>query len=188
MRFAIFFLLLAMAGSHKPIITRSYFSQVDTAYLSKAAAFIMQVKKAELLKHGILLDDKPVTLESAGCLNEVLADSVMFTTKELNDLRHNQYKGFDAWSQSRFSGITTIPHATIDSIFSNHGAGWEYFYNKIGPQFYSFSSPVFLRNGAYCLFYSAIHCGYLCGYGSVILYKKEAEGWKEVKTYCSWIS
>ena len=54
-----------------------------------------------------------------------------------------------------------------------------------------YSSPIFLRNFTYCIFYFEEHCGDgICGDYGLTLYKKSNNQWVAIKTYCGakWIN
>lgn len=53
---------------------------------------------------------------------------------------------------------------------------------------YSFSQPIFIRNGAYFIFYSGYSCGVDCGNGEWGLYRKEKNTWVRWLILDGWIS
>ena len=59
---------------------------------------------------------------------------------------------------------------------------------RYGARIYSFSEPVFIRKGAYCIFYSDYSCGIDCGGGEWVLYRKEKNTWVRWLILDGWIS
>jgi len=69
---------------------------------------------------------------------------------------------------------------TADSIKRILGQpnGWSYFQKHFGQQIFRFSKPIFFRNNTLCLFYYGNFCPGLCGFESLIIYKKEGDAWE----------
>jgi len=158
-------------------------------YLTQARQFIQQVKQTEINNSSFILTDRPASLEYFDCLKNVLSDTTTYSEQERTLISNETKKSFiTTWTTDILPKIKIINSDTIKNIFKSKSGGWNYFYKHIGQSISSFSSPVFLKNYTLCLFYSDNMCGGLCGYGSLILYKKEGNQWMEVKSYCNWVS
>ena len=156
--------------------------------LLKSIEFIKQVKGKELQDSNFILVDKPFELNSFYCLSQLLSDSSTFSKAELSFIQQKYYPSIIRWNKSFFSTIKLVSSETIDSIFKNQSAGWNYFYKKFGQSFNHFSIPIFLRNYTYCIFYYDVDCGFECGDGHMYLYKLMNGNWIKIATYCNWIS
>jgi hypothetical protein len=159
--------------------------QEQKEYLEHTIAFIAMISKNK----PILLNDNLDNNEGFSCLDQLKQDTLTFTKSEIDYiLKKSKNSSIKKWTKELVPVAKLINGDTINQIFKNGEKGWTYFYKKIGRDFTSFSAPIFLRNNKYCIFYSAIHCGWLCGGGQLILYKREGAEWKIVKSYCNWIS
>ena len=83
---------------------------------------------------------------------------------------------------------TTIPSDTLEAIFNDSKRGSSYFGEKYKAAIYSFSEPIFLRGGKFCVFYYDYSCGELCGEGNFSIYIKTWLGWRPYVSIYSWIS
>lgn len=183
------FISLSSSGqSDTSLITKPATGQDSSEYIKKGIEFIRQVEGQSLTSKNFILDDKPFAFEYYDCLNELLTDSTTFTKDELNYIKNNKFISITKWTKNIFPNIQIISSDTINAIFKDNKKWWAYFYKNYGNSFSSFSFPIFLRDNMYCLFYSDHHCGGLCGGGRLKLYKKEKDGWIEIKSYCNWIS
>jgi len=136
-----------------------------------------------------ILVDKPFDLSYFVCLSDLLKDTANFTKEELVLIeKQAKHPPVARWTNALVPGTRIISSDTVTAAFNNLSNGWPYVYKHIGHVLYAYSAPVFIRNYTYCLFYAHFTCGGLCGEGHLALYKKEGNTWKEVKTYCDWIS
>jgi hypothetical protein len=157
-------------------------------YFVQALQFIRQVRLADLANTQFILEDATDGV-SEKCLKEALSDISSLSRQEglwINRQANHPY--IHRWTNQLFPKIKIVNSDTIRKIFENKSQGWEYFYQHVGHRADYFSAPVFFNNYTSCLFYSGYSCGFLCAYGSLILYKKEGNHWTEVKSYCTWIS
>ena len=168
---------------------------VKQSNMKKFVDFIKQVKQQELSDTNFLLAEEPFLIDSLDCLNKLSAEVSLLTQGDLRDIKTTKYPFVYRWTKESFGNIKTVNRDTIDRIFKDDIAfprddskGWGYFYRNFGDNLNRFSLPVFFKNDTYCLFYSSVECGWLCGGGSLTLYKKIGEKWVKVKSYCEWIS
>jgi hypothetical protein len=160
--------------------------QDSIAYIQKSIAFIKEIKQQDLSNENFILADIPFSFEYFDCIPDVLADTATYTKEELSFIRDKKYPSLKKWTKEFFINIKLISSDTLKTIFRDRW--WDYYFKHIGSGFNTFSSPIFLRNDTYCLFYADHHCGGLCGGGQLTLYKKEKNKWIRVKSYCNWIS
>ena len=161
----------------------------DNEYLRQTLLFLNDVKQKELNDRDFVLADKPFGFEYFDCLQPLLKDTAHLTASERAFIIEQSKKRLiDFWKTSFFPKISIIDNDTIQSIFQDQAKGWEYFYKHYGQSFSSFSAPIFLRDYKFCIFYSDRSCGNKCGTGQLKLYQKEDGKWKQVETYCDWIS
>jgi len=162
--------------------------QVSPEYMHKAVAFIKQVKGRELADSTFILADSAVSVNSDKCLQYALADKKSYSPTEEKLIESRAAFWQYQWKKTDFPAVNFVKQDTLITIFKTHSKGWEYFHKHVGRGFNIFSLPVFIRNDAYCLLYSANACGGKCGRGNLILYKKQKDTWIPVKVYCSWIN
>lgn len=158
-------------------------------YLKQTAGFIKFITGSSETNTPFILVDKTFQFERYDCLKYVISDTAAFTKEERtyieSESRHSLLR---CWTTGLVLQAKIISVDTVHAIFEDRSKGWKYFYKNAGVSFSNFSASVFLRNYSYCLFYSDNSCGGLCGRGRLTLYKKEGESWKEIKSYCDWIS
>jgi len=181
------FVSLFLCGQNNSKTNRRLRVSLDSIdYIQKSIAFIKEIKQQELSGTSFILVDKPSLFEYFDCIPDLLADTATYTKEEISFIKDKKYPSLEKWTKDFFINVKLISSDTINAIFKDRW--WDYFYKHIGPGFTTFSTPIFLRNDTYCLFYSDHHCGWLCGGGQVTLYKKEKNKWISVKSYCNWIS
>ncbi len=185
-----FTLLITLASCGQPEINANDRSvnQDSIEYLNKSLDFIRKVMQIEKLDTSFVLSDKPASLESFNCLDDVLVDTTTFSNDELQYLKTRKFHNLERWTKGNFLKIKLIDSDTVLSIFTDDTKGWDYFYKTIGHEFHTLSYPIFIRDYTYCLFYYDNNCGWLCGTGRLSLYKYEKSKWTEVKSFCDWIS
>jgi hypothetical protein len=157
-------------------------------YLTKSLEFIKSIKPELTHDSTFILVDKPAGFDQFSCWDELLRDSSTFSREELAGLKLKKLLSHKKWTKVDFPNIRIVESDTVDKIFHDASRGWDYFYKTVGRDFNNLSYPIFLRNGNYCLFYCDNNCGWLCGTGSLTLYKFENGKWSEIRTYCNWIS
>ncbi|MFD0751203.1 hypothetical protein ACFQZS_13715 [Mucilaginibacter calamicampi] len=123
-------------------------------------------------------------------LMPIVDDSLMLSDSEIAyTLEQFEKTNNSKWSKALIEGAKQITKDTINSVFKDPRIdGWAYMYKKGINKFYSFSTPVFIRNDIYCIFYSDNSCGDLCGSGKLAIYKNENGKWTYWGTISSWIS
>jgi hypothetical protein len=184
----IFVALSSCKSNHSNANTVLQLDKDSIEYINRCVEFIKEVRKENVSDTNYILEDKPSLLLYYNCIDDLLKDTETFTKEELNFIKNKEYFSISKWTKEMFPNIKFVSSDTVKAIFSNNANGWTYFYKNFGRKFSTFSVPIFLRNNTYCLFYSDNHCGWLCGGGSLILYKKENGKWVEIKSYCNWIS
>ena len=86
-------------------------------------------------------------------------------------------------------GSTLIERNIIDTYLRDRVDGWQELFEKYKCRgFYSFSTPILLRNNSICIFYSDYSCPSTCGEGALTIYKKEKGGWKHWLRLTYWKS
>lgn len=114
---------------------------------------------------------------------------ITFTPEEINyiNLELNNLK-FHGWRDGVLKNSVRIPADTIKKIFYGDykSYGWLYFTKHYGKSYYSFSKPIFLRNGTVCLFYSGYYCDNQCGEGGFYIYLKINGEWKPLDFLYAW--
>jgi hypothetical protein len=175
-----------MARKQKAAVARQHNDSV--ALRRQAISFIKKVKGYTLAASQFRLENQPASLKQSNCLQAVLADNKTLTPAELKAIEVAATYKAARWSATEFANTTLLEADTINAIFENRYKGWTHFREHIGRDFYEFSFPIFIRNGTYCLFYTAMYCGELCAEGNLILYKKSGTNWVEMKRYCIWVS
>jgi len=159
----------------------------DTSgYIEQVKEFMNYIRKTEIKENTILLVDKPHMTE---CGIHLFDDVIKYNNEE-NEFIKTQISQplIKTWSIDLVNEAKIINHDTLDAIFKDEEKGWNYFYKNYGKIFHVFSAPIFLRDNTYCLLYSEYHCGGLCGEGNCMLYKKENNLWKRLKTVGLWIN
>lgn len=190
-------IFLATLYSIAACLSQDYLSKAQTsfspagdssAYIKKCIAFIEEVEHRKLSDTNFILSDKPATLEHLHCLDQVILDSNFLSKDEIAIIKDKKYPTVVKWTKQFFPNIKIISSDSIAASFKNLLTRWGNFNQKFGASYNTFSSPIFLKNDNYCLFYSDHSCGELCGEGTLALYKKEEGKWIKVITYCYWIS
>lgn len=160
---------------------------VDSLYFKHAKSFIEEIYGEKLKLPRLVLIDQP----KFGC--EFNYSRTMFNKEELILIRE-QIKNpkIKSWNFFLKPDKDFISRDSINNIFKNQylrlDNGWTYFRKFIGSEINTISAPIFLRDYQYCIFYSDYVCEFKCGYGTLKLYKRENNSWKEVAELCSWIS
>lgn len=122
-------------------------------------------------------------------LPEILLDSLSFSNQELEYIYNEVIRSNNKhWAVDLISKGEYIPRKEIDRIFKIKSKGWDYFHKKYGPGLYSFSKPVFIKNGTVCFFYLSYNCGSFCSSGSFDIYIKQDGDWIFFNSLYSWIS
>ncbi len=160
----------------------------STALRRQAITFIKQVQGQALTTAQFRLENKPVPLRQMDCLQEVLVDKQTFTPAERQVIEAAAARKVARWATAELTATQLLDSDSVHKILKNWQEGWPYFHQHIGLDFHAFSFPIFIRNGTYCLFYSAMYCGGLCAEGQLTLYKREGAQWKAVQYYCQWVS
>ena len=159
----------------------------DTLY-PREAAFIREVFEGPRLDSQLVLVDAMAGAMLTHSLENMERAGDVLTPEERDTVRRQMSLPGQTWTAGSFPGARLISQDTVQSIFRDTARGWNYFYKVYGPAFYTFSRPVFLRGDSLCVFYSATHCGGLCGSGELSLYRKEGGRWVFQLILSSWIS
>lgn len=123
-------------------------------------------------------------------LISIVDDSLMLSDSQIAyTLGQFEKANNSKWSKTLIEGAKQITKDTINNVFKDRRInGWAVMYKRGINSFYSFSTPVFIRNDTYCIFYSDNSCGSLCGSGKLAVYKKENGKWTYWGDISSWIS
>lgn len=157
-------------------------------YNKLAQEFLLFIRKDQPKKDSLILVDKLAGLGSPLCMEQLAADD-FFTEKETGYIAGKMSDpGFSLWKQSFLPYARIIEESTLKAVFADKNQSWKLFQKEYGLGYYTYTAPVFLRNNTYCVFYYDYHCGPLCGYGELVLYKKTKKGWQREKSICKWIS
>ena len=81
-----------------------------------------------------------------------------------------------------------IPNTKIISDKTIKSKGKFEYIEEIKQNLYSFSHPIFLRNGKYCIIYEEYKCRWVCGGGTFYLFERNGEKWEIKMRYCEWIN
>jgi len=158
------------------IATRSFLEYYRTSILENDTLLLVEQSHKEAL---------------ISCLGELQNDTTNLLPSERQGLAEAVTQAQpESWNKSYFPNATLITKNRINNIFQERGVveGWKYFYQQYGKGYVSISPPIFLRNFTLCLISFQSNCGSLCADSKVLLYKKEAGEWKEMKQYCHWVS
>lgn len=83
---------------------------------------------------------------------------------------------------------TILTSDTVRSIYSRREDTGNYLGVRYGDRrLFTLSKPVFLRNNSICILYKASDCGMLCGGGTLVIYKKENDKWKNYMVLADWV-
>lgn len=93
--------------------------------------------------------------------------------KKLRQLRKFQ------WTVENFSKIN-LRNLTIISQETSRSDSMQYSIK------YRIIPPIYFKNHTYCIFSYDYACGGLCGHGTVVVYKKTANGWKKWDHLTMW--
>ena len=189
----LFFALLVAIGVFSSISAQSVVpkNQQDTAYDAALRDFIsFAIHSQRDFSDQFILEDSVDGGGHFDFLSACLSDTATFTPDERQQIQAwAKHPAFRIWTKELAAHARLIKKDTVEFAFSNrHRDGWEYFHAHFGRSFNTFSCPLFLRNYTWCIFYSANHCGGLCGTGQLALYKKDGDHWVFVKDWGSWIS
>lgn len=181
--FAFSFILILSCASNNE---NKYLEKRNLEYLKLTSEFLESINR----NRDVILIDEPYQFEDFDCFDEAVKnDTVVFSKNEIEFIRNEfKLKKLKKWNNEIINTAKIISSRSVEKIFNNSNNGWNTFKSKIGSSFNIYSAPIFLRDNNYCLFYSSIHCGSLCGEGMLDLYKNEDGNWKLIKSYCSWIS
>ena len=92
------------------------------------------------------------------------------------------------WNNKVAKGRQVISERKISRIFKDENKYWNYFQKQYGPSFHCFSVPLFTCDKQTVVIYRSIHCGPLCGEGSIDVFVKSNGKWTFKKNYSFWIS
>lgn len=102
----------------------------------------------------------------------IVTDSIILSLEERIFLINKFEQG-----RTQIDGFKYIPLDTLTAIFNDKSKGWSFFNKTYGNRFYSFSTPIFLRNNTLCAFFYSMTCGSWCGEGTFAIYRKENGKW-----------
>jgi hypothetical protein len=160
----------------------------DSLYNQQVKIFINDIYAEKLKSKGSVLIEEP---QSRYDLK--YSDTSFFTKEELSSIKKQvENPKVESWRNIIGTNMKCIDKDSLNRILNKKYLrlynGWDYFYKYVGNDIYNFSSPIFIRNYQYCIFYSEINCGFKCASGELYLYRKENEKWKKFRLLYSWIS
>ncbi|KGO78589.1 hypothetical protein Q762_15115 [Flavobacterium cauense R2A-7] len=116
------------------------------------------------------------------CFNELESDTITFTSDELKHLKKELLNDhLKKWKTE------ILPNTKIISDKIINSKGKYEFIKEIKQKLYSFSHPIFFRNGKYCIIYEEYKCSMVCGGGTFYLFERTGENWEIKMRYCEWI-
>ena len=92
------------------------------------------------------------------------------------------------WEDHLLPSARLLPRDTVQYYLKDRARGWQRMYDRGISGYYTFSSPIFLRNETLCIFQYDFSCGNLCGDGTVMIYRKENGKWKPYINLANWVS
>ncbi|RYE57355.1 MAG: hypothetical protein EOP48_05965 [Sphingobacteriales bacterium] len=92
------------------------------------------------------------------------------------------------WKEGVIEGASLIPSDSIEMTFKTARSDWNKFHQNYGKEYYSFSTPIFLRDDSLCFFYYEQYCGYDCGNAEFLVYRKVQDHWELAFTFWGWVS
>lgn len=118
---------------------------------------------------------KPGTYIAAS--NSTYKEPFILTRKEIKaiDQQIDQYQSF-VWPDNLFANSIKIPFDSM-FIYADRGTKSQTVKGNVRTWVYSFSKPIYLRDGNVCLIYTSAICGTDCGYEKVVLYIKQNGVW-----------
>jgi hypothetical protein len=165
--------------------------KLQDSYIKDTKRFIYWYIK-ETRQDSILLSDQAGGHFFRGCERELMSDTTILSYSERREIQ----AALDSPKLQNWTGdlvgkkVRLVSKDTIQAIFKGKilYKDWDVFYSRYGKRLLKFSAPIFLRNRTLCIFYNEEDCGNTCGSGEVDVYKNDGDGWKLVKTLCSWMS
>ncbi|WP_025146910.1 hypothetical protein [Pedobacter jeongneungensis] len=157
-------------------------------YFRQAKSFITEVYGLNLEIRKFILISEP----KFGC-KEGYLDLSFFGKSEISSIKEDISKPkIENWQQFLDFKGSCLGQDSLNRILKNNYPrlhnGWDYLNRYCGNAIASISSPIFLRNYEYCVFYSEYYCDFKCGGGEAVIYKKENGKWIKLKIICSWIA
>ncbi len=142
--------------------------------------------------HNFNLENKPDFTHILNDTTSIFSDSSLFTAANIDFIRIQISTSIKfKWKSGKILGSKVISSKEIASFFktSAQDEGWRKFNRKYKNGFSTFSIPLFSLNKKTCIVYEASHCGGLCGYGGIGVYKKINDKWTYLKKVgMVWIS
>jgi len=117
------------------------------------------------------------------CFKDLETDRKFFTSKELNYLKVElAIDSLKKWTAKDLPNVNLISDDTIRS------KGKFKFIEESEVNLFTFSHPIFFRNGKYCIFYEEYKCSMICGGATLYLFEKKGSNWEIIRKYCEWIN
>ena len=134
----------------------------------------------ELKRDSIFLFNKSSALLTELCVNNIVSENkdMDLTTNEILD---KSQKDTVIWSNQIITRAKIVSDKDITKF--NNSVERE----KKG-QFFYLSNPIFSKDFKYAILHSVFVCGSRCGGSSTLLFKKENDNWRLLKTYCESIN
>lgn len=184
-----FFALLSLILKINRVEAKTISVDPDSIYQQQAKIFINDIYAEKLKSKRSVLINEPQFYRHG--LED--SDTSFFDTKELSYIKKQiQEPELKSWRNLISTQMNCISKDSLNRILKKEYFrlynGWDYFYRYVGKDIHIFSSPIFIKNYQYCLFYTEISCGLGCASGETFLYRKKNGKWAKFKLIYSWIS
>lgn len=113
----------------------------------------------------------------------IFKDTSLFSSADIEFIKFQIPAGMSfKWTANNIVGSNIISSKKISRYFKNDvDAGWTKFNNKYKNGFTTYSIALFSLDKKTCVVYTARHCGGLCGFGGLSVYKKVNGKWIMLK-------
>lgn len=160
--------------------------QDEIRYLKEVQAFIRFIHKERLKDSTYLLINEPEIKQGSEKLVE--SDSTFSVEEKNNFFKQLQSQRIKSWEKIWPYKIKFISvNELVKSYKSINTFNWIAFKKNVSTSYYIISSPIFLRDYRYCVYYEANYSDSE-EIGFAKLYKKVGINWILEKSVCLWYS
>jgi hypothetical protein len=181
----VFFVLTSQYSYGQDPSPKGFKSKQDSlVYIKEVQSFIRYIHK-ERIKDStyVLINEAELKL----ICEKPLESDTLFSDDEKNII-HKQLKNqkIKSWKSIWPYKIKYLSSEKLrETYILNNSINWIAFKKDIGTSYYIVSSPVFLRNYNFCIYYEANYSD-SSNVGIIKLYKKAGSNWILEKSVCSW--